>query len=126
MVIAAHEEGCCVAVTRKEIWATLRMGGPTRVVAKAASSEQQPIAILGQVRDRLIYRDADAVLSVPVMGGPPQRLGTTAGDWRKTFIGSASPDGTFLMALTVDPSIWSVVTAIARGGALERGPRSSR
>jgi hypothetical protein len=109
-VIAAHEEGCCVSVVRKEIWATLRMGGPTRVVARAASSEQQAIAILGQARDRLIYRDADAIFGVPIMGGTPQRLGTTAGDWRKTFIGTTSPDGTVVMVVTVDPAIWSVVS----------------
>jgi hypothetical protein len=109
-VVAAHEEGCCVAIVRRDIWAAPRVGGPTRVVATAKSTEQQAVAIFGHVRDRVVYRDADMIFSVPITGGTPQRLGTTAGDWRKTFIGSAAPDGTVLMVLTVDPAIWSVVT----------------
>jgi hypothetical protein len=110
-VVAAHEEGCCADVLRREIWATLRMGGPTRVVAKAASTEKQAIAILGiDARDRVVYRDAADIFSVPVTGGTPQRLGPTAGDWRKTFIGTASPDGLAIMVITVDPAIWAVVS----------------
>jgi hypothetical protein len=57
-----------------------------------------------------VYRDAADIFSVPVTGGTPQRLGPTAGDWRKTFIGTASPDGLAIMVITVDPAIWAVVS----------------
>ena len=109
-VVATHEEGCCVAIVRKEIWVAPRAGGPTRVLATAKSTEQQAIAPLAQMRDRLVYRDADVIFGVPIGGGTPQRLGMTAGDWHKTFIGSTAPDGTVVMVLTVDPALWSVVS----------------
>jgi hypothetical protein len=110
-IVAEHQEGCCAAIQSREIWATLRTGGPTRVVTMAKSSEQQAIAILGiDARDRLVYRDAADIYSVPVTGGPSQRLGTTPGDWHKTFIGTTSPDGTVVMVVTVDPAIWGVVS----------------
>ena len=108
-IVASHEEGCCAAIVRKEIWAAPRLGASTRVLATAKSSEQQAIAPLGYIKDRLVYRDADVLFGVPIAGGTPQRLGMTAGDWHKTFIGSTSPDGTVLMVLTVDPAIWSSV-----------------
>lgn len=109
-IVAVHEEGCCTSVLSPAIWASLRAGGPTRVVATAKSSEQA-IAILGiDARDQLIYRDAADIYSVPVTGGPSQRLGTTPGDWRKTFIGTTSPDGVAVMVITVDPAIWGVVS----------------
>jgi hypothetical protein len=108
-IVAVHEEGCCASVTHPAVWATLRAGGPTRVVATAKSAEQG-IAIFGiDARDRLIYRDAGDIYSVPVTGGPSQRLGTTPGDWHKTFIGTTSPDGAVVMVITVDPAIWGVV-----------------
>jgi hypothetical protein len=110
-IVAEHQEGCCVAIETKEIWAAPRSGGPARVLARTKSGEQQPIAILGvDLQGRVIYRDTDEILTVPVAGGTPQRVGTTPGDWRKTFIGTTSPDGTVVMVVTVDPAIWSVVS----------------
>jgi hypothetical protein len=114
-ILAVHQVGCCVAVEQREIWIAPRAGGSARLFLRSKTERQQPIGILGiDAQDRLVYRDHDEVLRVPIAGGTPQSLGTLASaavlSNEKGFTdGDTSPDGMAMLVRTYDPLRWHIV-----------------
>jgi hypothetical protein len=114
-ILAVHQVGCCVAIEQREIWIAPRAGGSARLFLRSKTERQQPIGILGiDAQDRLVYRDHDEILRVPIAGGTPQSLGTLASAMvlsnEKGFTdGDTSPDGMAMLVRTYDPVRWHIV-----------------
>jgi len=116
-IVADHQEGCCAAVEQREIWIAPRAGGNPKTLVRSKTERQHPIGIVGiDAQDRLVYRDHDEVLRMPVTGGTPQSLGALASasvlDNEKGFAdGDTSPDGTVMLVRTFDPLQWHIVAS---------------
>jgi len=114
-ILAGHQEGCCVAVEQREIWIAPRTGGNAKVFVRSKTERQQPIGIVGiDPRDRLVYRDHDEILRVPVAGGTPESLGMLASgsvlqNEKGYADGATSPDRTVMLVRTYEPLRWHIV-----------------
>lgn len=108
-IVTEHQEGCCVAVEVKEIWVAPRRGGRPRVLARTRTTQQQPIALLGiDAQDRVLYRDGDAILRVPIAGGAASAL-ASGSDYATTMMGDTTPSGFATLIRGYDPARWYVV-----------------
>jgi hypothetical protein len=101
LIVAEHQEGCCVAVTQREIRVARRDGTGTRTLALSTSSEPQSVSLLGvDAQDRAVYRDGTQIKRVPLAGGAATHLGTSA-DYERLLSGSSSPDGLAIIATAI-------------------------
>jgi hypothetical protein len=93
LIVAEQQEGCCAAITQREIRVARRDGTGTRTLATSTASEPQSISLLGvDGLDRAVYRDGTQVKRVPLGGGPATQLGMSP-DYERLLSGSTSPDG---------------------------------
>ena len=102
LVVAEHQEGCCVAIIQREIRVALRDGSGTRTLALSTStSEPQSVSLLGvDAQDRVVYRDGTQIRRIPLGGGPASALGTSP-DYERLLSGSTSPDGLVILTTAI-------------------------
>jgi len=110
LIAAQHQEGCCVAVTQREIRVARRDGSGTRTLVTSASDDAQPVALLGiDASGRLVYRDGPRIMRVSLAGGVATSLATSP-DFARVVSGGTSPDGLVVMARAYDPARWYAVS----------------
>lgn len=108
-IVAEHQEGCCAAIATKEIWIASRHGGTPRVLARTRATSQQPIALLGiDAKDRVVYRDGDAIMRVAITGGAPVTL-ASGREYATTIMSDTTPSGFAILVRGYDPMRWYVV-----------------
>jgi dipeptidyl aminopeptidase/acylaminoacyl peptidase len=106
LIVAEHQEGCCVAIVQRELRVARRDGSGTRtlVVSTAPSEQTQSVALLGvDASDRVVYRDGTKIMRIPLTGGATTTLATSS-EYTRVIPGSTSPDGTALIARGYDPA----------------------
>ncbi len=114
-IFSDHQEGCCMFVEQQEIWVAPRGGGPARLFVRSKTERQQPIGVIGvDAEDRLVYRDHDEILRMPVAGGASRVLGTLTSamvldNEMDGTAGDSSPDATVLLVRTIEPLRWYVI-----------------
>ena len=107
-IVAEYAAGCCMSITYPEIRIAPRGGGDAKSLV-AAKTDARGVALLGiDAADRAVYRDADQILRVGLIGGTPQVLGSIA-DFKTTMAGSTSPDGTVILVRGYEPQRWYVI-----------------
>ena len=99
LIVAQHQEGCCVAIVQRELRVARRDGSGTRtLVTSTVTSEPTPVFLLGvDAADRAVYRDGTNVMRIPLAGGAAERLATSP-DYVRLSSASTSPDGTAILA----------------------------
>lgn len=110
LVVAGHQEGCCVSIIQREIRVARRDGSGTRtLVTSQVPSEPQTVALLGvDASDRAVYRDGTRIGRIPLAGGATTTLATSA-DYARVIPGNTSPDGTAILARGYEPARWFVI-----------------
>jgi len=112
LIVAEHQEGCCVAVVQREIRVARRDGtGMRTLVVSQVPAEPQPTALLGiDASDRAVYRDGTKIMRIPLAGGATTTLGTSA-EYSRVVPGSTSPDGAVIFARGYEPARWYVIAS---------------
>lgn len=135
-IVAEHQDGCCASIEQKEIWVAPRHGGDPRVLVRTRTAGRiQPIALLGiDSHDRVLYRDSDAIMRVPIAGSAPEEL-TRGSEYANVIMGDVSPSGRAILFRGFDPARWYAVSDIrdapfrwsenAWGSILEQGSKAS-
>jgi hypothetical protein len=110
LIVAQHQEGCCVAIIQRELRVALRDGTGTRtLVTSALLSEPTPVTLLGiDSVDRAVYRDGTNIMRVPLAGGTPGRLATSP-DFARLPNGSTAPDGNAILTMPVRGGGWHII-----------------
>jgi hypothetical protein len=110
LIVAEHQEGCCVAVVQREIRVARRDGAGMRtLVVSQLAAEPQPVALLGiDDSDRAVYRDGTRIMRIPLAGGVTTMLATSA-EYARVVPGSTSPDGTATLARGYEPTRWYLI-----------------
>lgn len=109
LIVAEHQEGCCVAIVQREIRVARRDGTGTRTLVLSTSPEPQPVALLGvDASDRVVYRDGASIMRVPLAGGAAAQLAASA-DLVRVVPGGTSPDGLAIVARASEPTRWYTV-----------------
>lgn len=108
-IVAEHQEGCCVAIVQREIRVSSRDGRVMRSLVRSEATEAQPVTLIGiDAADRVVYRDVDRLMRVPLAGGTPAAIASSA-DLVRTVGGSTSPDGGAMLIRGYQPDRWYVV-----------------
>ncbi len=102
LIVAEHQEGCCVAIIQREIRVARRDGSGTRTLALSASTaEPSSVSLLGvDAQDRAVYRDGTQIRRIPLGGGAASALGTSP-DYERLLSGSTSPDGLAILTAAI-------------------------
>lgn len=110
LIVAEHQEGCCVAVVQREIRVARRDGTATRtLVTSQVPSEPQTVALLGiDASDRAVYRDGTKIMRIPLAGGATTTIATSA-EYARVVSGDTSPDGAAILARGYEPTRWYVI-----------------
>jgi hypothetical protein len=110
LIVAQHQEGCCVAIIQREIRVARRDGSGTRtLVTSTVTSEPTPVTLLGiDSADRAVYRDGTDIMRIPLAGGTPVRLATSP-DYARLPNGSAAPDGNAILTMPVRGGGWRII-----------------
>jgi hypothetical protein len=108
-IVAEHQEGCCVSIVQREIRVSSRDGRVTRTLVRSEATEPQPIALVGvDATDRVVYRDVDRLMRVPLAGGTPAVIASSP-DLVRTVGASTSPDGAAMLVRGYQPDRWFMV-----------------
>lgn len=140
-IVAEQQEGCCVNIIQREIRASSRSGGPSRVVVISSQPAAviQPVVLLGiDAQDRVLYRDGDRIGLVPLAGGLTEALAIPPGLVPSLVAAdSASPDRSVILLRSFDPTAaWmffkgrlvpfpSEAGTIMRAGSVSKGDGAS-
>ena len=110
LIVAQHQEGCCVAIIQRELRVARRDGSGTRtLVTSTVTSEPTPVTLLGiDSADRAVYRDGTNIMRIPLAGGSPARLATSP-DYARLPNGSTSPDGNAILTMPVRGGGWHII-----------------
>lgn len=110
-IVAEHQEGCCVAIVQREIRVSSRDGRETRTLVRSQAEEMQPVALIGlDAADRVVYRDGERLMRIPLAGGTPTVIASSA-DLVRTVGGSTSPDGGAMLVRGYQPDRWYVLAS---------------
>lgn len=108
-IVAEHQEGCCVAIVQREIRASSRDGRTMRTLARSQATDPQPVSLIGiDSTDRVVYRDGDRLMRVPLTGGAAEVVASSA-DLVGTVGASTSPDGLAMLVRGYQPDRWFVL-----------------
>jgi hypothetical protein len=112
LIVAQHQEGCCVAIVQRELRVARRDGSGTRtLVTSTVTSEPTPVFLLGvDTADRAVYRDGTNVMRVPLAGGAATRIATSP-DYARLSSASTSPDGSAIFATGIRGARSQIVTS---------------
>ena len=110
LIVAEHQEGCCMSIVQRELRVARRDGSGTRtLVTSTVPSEPQTVALLGvDAADRAVYRDGTKIARVPLTGGAATTLATSP-DYARVIPGNTSPDGNAILARGYEPARWFVI-----------------
>jgi hypothetical protein len=110
LIVAQHQEGCCVAIVQREIRVARRDGTGTRtLVSSTVTSEPTPVTLLGiDSADRAVYRDGTNIMRIPLVGGTRVVLATSP-DYARLPNGSTSPDGNAILTMPVRGGGWHII-----------------
>jgi hypothetical protein len=111
LIVAEHQEGCCVSIVQREIRVARRDGSGTRtlVASEMPPSEPQAVALLGvDASDRVVYRDGAKIKRIALLGGPTTTL-AAAPEYARVIPGNTSPDGAAIIARGYEPARWFVI-----------------
>lgn len=110
-IVAEHQEGCCVAVVQREIRVSSRDGRVMRTLVRSQAAEPQPVALIGlDAADRVVYRDGERLMRIPLAGGTPAVIASSA-ELGRTVGASTSPDGGAILVRGYQPNRWYVLAA---------------
>jgi hypothetical protein len=110
LIVAEHQEGCCMSVVQRELRVARRDGSGTRsLVVSQVPSEPQTVALLGvDSADRAVFRDGTKIMRIPLTGGATTTLATSP-DYARVIPGNTSPDGAAMVARGYEPARWFVI-----------------
>jgi hypothetical protein len=110
LIVAEHQEGCCMSIVQREIRVARRDGSATQtLVTSQVPSEPQTVALLGiDGSDRAVYRDGTKIMRIPLAGGATTTIATSA-EYARIASGDTSPDGAAILARGYDPTRWYVI-----------------
>lgn len=110
-IVAEHQEGCCVSIVQREIRVSSRDGRVVRTLVRSDAAEPQPVALVGvDSADRVVYRDVDRLMRVPLAGGSPAVIASSP-DLVRTVGASTSPDGAAMLIRGYQPDRWYVLAS---------------
>lgn len=110
LIVAEHQEGCCMSIVQRELRVARRDGSNTRtLVTSQVPSEPQTVSLLGvDASDRAVYRDGTKIMRKPLTGGAATTLATSP-DYARVIPGNTSPDGAAIVARGYEPARWFVI-----------------
>jgi hypothetical protein len=110
LIVAEHQEGCCVSIVQREIRVAGRDGSGTRtLIVSQVPLEPQTVALLGvDASDRAVYRDGPKIMRVPLAGGASTTLASSP-DYARVTPGNTSPDGAAILARGYEPARWFLI-----------------
>ena len=110
LIVAEHQEGCCMSIVQREIRVARRDGTGVRTLALSQIPvEPQTVALLGiDNSERAVYRDGTKIMRVPLSGGATTTLATSS-EYARVIAGNTSPDGAAMVSRGYEPARWFVI-----------------